>query len=213
MKNKSMLYLSAFVAFIMLTSLACSALSSTPTAVPIPPTRAPVATNLSATQAPQSNNSGNTSSGGLVTFTDQNNFYEIQLPSDWTHKTDSGQYYYIDQFKSPDDQALVENIAYNDGTPFTGSQNGQFALQLLNQFYSNTGKEGDIHVTLDKIESDGSEHLVWYSKGGGYSGESFFEIRGSDSTTFLMFTVEWMDNAKDQYYDTLSNVVASYTVP
>ncbi len=212
MKNRSLLYLSAFVAFLMLTSLACSALSSTPTAVPIPPTNPPPANNPSnnnnapSTQAPQS-------SGGLVSFTDKNKFYEIQIPSGWTHKTDSGQYYYIDQFKSSDGNALVENIAYNDGTPFTGSQNGQFALQLLNQFYSNTGKEGDVHVTLDKIENDGSEHLAWYSKGGGYSGESFFEIRGSDSTTFLMFTIEWMDSAHDQYYDTLANVVSSYTTP
>ncbi len=216
MKNKSLLYVSAFVAFIMLTGLACSALSPTPTAVPIPPTNPPPVknppTNAPSTQAPPSGNNGN-SSGGLVTFTDQNKLYAIQVPGDWKHKSDSGQYYYSDQFKSPDGNALIENIAYNDGTPFTGSQNGQFALQLLNQFYSNTGKTGDIHVTDDSIQQDGSERLVWYSKGGGYSGESFFEIRGSDSTTFLMFTVEWADSAKDQYYDTLSNVVASYTVP
>lgn len=221
MKSRGVLYLSTFIAFIMLTSLACSLFTSAPTAVPIPPTNPPVnnqPTNNSPANNPSSNNATSTqapqqSSGGLVTFTDKNKLYEIQVPSDWTHKTSSGQYYYIDQFKSSDGNALVENIAYNDGTPFTGSQNGQFALQLLNQFYSNTGKTGDIHVTVDKIENDGSEHLAWYSKGGAYSGESFFEIRGSDSGTFLMFTIEWSDSAKDQYYDTLSNVVSSYTTP
>ncbi len=210
MKSKSILYLLTFAAFVMLISLACSALSAAPTAVPVqptnPPTNPPV-NNIPSTQAPQQ------SGGGLLTFTDQNKFYEIQVPADWIHKSDSGQYYYIDQFKSPDGNALVENVAYDDGTPFTGSQNGQFALQLLNKFYSYTGQTGDVRVTLDKIENDGSEHLVWYSKSGGYSGESFFEVRGSDHTTFLMFTIEWSDGAKDQYYDTLANVVSSYTVP
>lgn len=209
MNRKSLFYLSAFITCIMLASLACSALSSTPTAVPVtnPPATNPPANNVPSTQAPQQSGSS------LITFKDQNNFYTIQVPGDWVKKSDSGTHYYIDEFKSPDSNALVENIAYDDGTPFTGSQNGQFALQLLNQFYSSTGQTGDIHVTLDKIENDGSEHLVWYSTAGGYSGESFFEIRGSNSTTFLMFTIEWVNSAKSQYYDTLANVVSSYATP
>lgn len=119
--------------------------------------------------------------------------------------------YYIDQFKSPDGNALIENIAYDDGKPFTGSQNGKFALYLLNTFYSSTGKEGDIHVSDDSIQKDGSERLAWSSSGGGYSGLSYFEVR--NRTTFLMFTVEYANDYENTYIDILNNVVASYRTP
>ncbi|MCL4530820.1 MAG: hypothetical protein M1282_15595 [Chloroflexi bacterium] len=222
MKNKSMLYLSAFVAFIMLTGLACSALSSTPTPIPIPPTNPPPVNNPSnnnapATQAPQSNNSGNTSSGGLVTFKDENNFYQIEVPADWKHEhtilnsDPKFTYYYADTFTSSDGGAVVEGIVYNDGQPFQGSDEAKFGLQLLNENYSKTGKVGDIHVTEEKQQSDGSDRLTWYSQAGGYSGVSFIEVR--DSYNFLMFTVDWGDKVKDQYIDTLNNVVSSYTIP
>lgn len=201
MKHRGLFYLSVFVALVMLVGMACSALSSAPTAAPI---------SNSPTQALQ-NNTGNSGSGALKTFTDQNNYYAIDLPSDWTYKQDSGDHYYIDQFKSPDGNALVENIVYDDGKPFTGSQNGKFALYLLNTFYSSTGKEGDIHVSNDSIQKDGSERLTWSSSGGGYSGWSYFEVR--NRTTFLMLTVEWANDYENTYIDTLDNVVKSYRVP
>ena len=210
MKTRGNLFLIGFMAFVLTVGLACSALSDTPTPAPQQPSQQPSAPTVQ----PQSNNnsSNNTSnSSALVTFTDQNKFYQIDVPGNWIHKSDSGTHYYIDQFKSPDEHALVENIAYNDGTPFTGSQNGQFALQLLHQFYSSTGKEGDIHVSDDSIQKDGSERLTWTSSGGGYSGLSYFEVR--DRLNFLMFTVEWSNDYKDTYLDTLNQIIASYVVP
>jgi len=210
MKTRGYSFLFAFMAFVLAVGLACSALSDTPTPAPQQPPQQPPAPTVQ----PQSNNnsSNNTSnSSALVTFTDQNKFYQIDVPGNWIHKSDSGTHYYIDQFKSPDEHALVENIAYNDGTPFTGSQNGQFALQLLHQFYSSTGKEGDIHVSDDSIQKDGSERLTWTSSGGGYSGLSYFEVR--DRLNFLMFTVEWSNDYKDTYLDTLNQIIASYVVP
>jgi hypothetical protein len=192
----------AFAAMILLVGLACA--SPTPTAEPtsVPPTEAP---------AVDTGNTSNTGSSDLVTFTDKNNYYAIELPGDWKHETSSGDHYYIDTFTSPDGGAVVENIAYNDGTPFTGSDNGKFALQILNQNYSSTGKEGDIHVTDDSIQKDGSERLTWSSTGGAYSGISYFEVR--EKYTFLMFTINWGNNLKDQYIDTLNSVVSSYRVP
>ena len=154
------------------------------------------------------------SSGSTTVFTDQNNYYQIDVPSDWKYSQtvdNTNNYYYIDQFKSPDGNALVENIVYDDGTAFTGSDKSKFSLYLLNTFYSNTGKEGDIRVSDDSIQKDGSERLTWTSKSGGYSGISFLETRGT--TTFLMFTVEWANSARDQYLDTLNAVVASYRLP
>ncbi len=211
MKTRSNLFLIGFMAFVLTVGLACSALSGTPTQ-PAPQQPQPQQPPAPTTQPNDNSSNSNTgSSSALVTFTDQNKFYQIDLPGDWIHKSDSGTHYYIDQFKSPDGNALVENIVYNDGTPFTGSQNGQFALQLLHQFYSNTGKEGDIHVSDDSIQKDGSERLTWTSSGGGYSGLSYFEVR--DKLNFLMFTVEWSNDYKDTYLDTLNQIIASYVVP
>jgi len=216
MKTRGYLYLIGFAVFLMIIGLACNG-GATPTAAPVAPV-APANTNSGSTNSntntanDNTNSNANTnSSSAIVTFTDQNKFYQIDVPGDWKHKSDSGTHYYIDQFKAPDGNALVENITYNDGTPFTGSQNGQFALQLLHQFYSSTGKEGDIHVSEDSIQKDGSERLVWTSSGGGYSGLSYFEVR--DKLNFLMFTVEWSNNYKDTYLDTLNKVIASYMIP
>ncbi len=214
MKNRSLIYLSAFGAFVLAVGLACAALSPTSTAVPAN-TVSPG--NVSPSQAPAATSAGSTTGNGgstLTTFTDQNNYYAIDVPGDWKYsqvKDKTNNYYYIDQFKAPDGNAIVENIAYDDGTAFNGSDNGKFALYLLNTFYSNTGKEGDIKVSNDSIQPDKSERLTWTSKGGGYSGISYFELRSK--TTFLMFTIEWTNDQQSTYMDTLNNVVSSYRSP
>jgi hypothetical protein len=221
MKNKGFVILFSLMAFLLFVSLACGfSIGNTPAApTPVPPTRQsqPTQPIQKPTEAPSTQvvsnptaDQGNTS-GGLKTFTDQNNFYQIQVPGDWVYKQVTGDNYYIDQFTSPDEQALVENIAYDDGTPFTGRDNGKFALDLLNRFYSNTGAVGDIRVLGDQLQPDGSERLEWISKSGGYSGYSYFEIR--DKTTFLMITIDWVDSAKDVYLDTLNAIIESYSLP
>jgi hypothetical protein len=85
-------------------------------------------------------------------------------------------------------------------------------LKLLNTYYSSTGKEGDIRISDDSIQKDGSERLTWTSKGGGYSGLSFLEVR-SNGTTFLFFTVDWGNDVQDTYIDTLNYVIESYKIP
>lgn len=210
MNNRGFLFFFGLVAMILVVSLACSALSPTPTSEPV--SNPPIG-SFSSTSTSNTNGGTDTSSssGQLITFTDKNNYYQIDLPSDWKHTQSSGDHYYIDTFKSPDGNALVENIAYDNGTAFNGSENGKFALQILNENYSSTGKTGDIRVTDDSIQQDGSERLTWTSKGGGYSGLSYFEIR--KKTTFLMFTVDWGNDYQSTYIDTLNNVVSSYRLP
>lgn len=204
----------SLIFLLLAVSLACSA-GSAP---------APAVTPIQQNQQPQQNlpdpspvppvvtEPPANNSGGLKTFTDQNNLYQIQVPSDWVYKQSSGENYYIDQFKSPDEKALVENIVYDDGTTFDGGQKGKFALQLIYQFYSATGSNKDITITGDQLQDDGSERLTWYSESGGYSGASYFETRAG-RTTFLMFTIEWLDDAKDLYFDTLNQIVESYAIP
>jgi hypothetical protein len=222
MKNRSSVFLPFLAVFVLVIGLGClcSGLGGgTPTQAPPiqspvqQPTKPPVPTQVPATDVPAPTQV-TTSDGGLKTFVDQNKFYQIEVPSDWTYQQTvdkQNNYYYIDTFTSPDSGAVIENIAYDDGTPFTGSTNGKFALYLLNTFYSKTGKEGDIKISDDTIQKDGSERLIWSSKEGKYSGISYFEVR--NKTTFLLFTVDWGDSVKDQYLDTLNQVIASYAIP
>lgn len=204
MKKRGSGYFFALAAILLLVGLACSSLSSTASA----PTSGAAVADTPATS------SGSPDAGGTTTFTDQNKYFAIDIPSGWKHTQDAdskNNYWYQDTFKSPDGHARVDSIVYNDGTPWTGSQNGAFALQLLNQYYSNTGKEGDIRVSGDTIQKDGSERLDWTSKSGGYSGESFFEVR--NRMTFLMLSILWDNDFSTQYEKPLDDVVSSYTIP
>lgn len=223
-------FLIAFIVLLLTASMACSLFSGggapvpdtppepqPPAPQPVEPEPEPVKpeppTQEPPTEepAPQSNDD----TGGFVTFTDENNLYVIEVPADWYYEQTydaENNYYYIDTFTSPDGGAVIENIVYDDGKPFTGNQKSKFALYLLNTFYSSTGKEGDIRVSDDKIMQDGSERLTWTSKGGGYSGISFLELR-SNGTTFLFFTVDWGNDVEDVYWDTLDYVIESYYIP
>ncbi len=204
MKSQGSFRLFAFIGLLVLVSMACGGGTPVPAPVQQPVEQEPQQDPIE----PVSN------SGDLVTFTDQNELLAIEVPGDWTYAQtvdDDGTDFYIDTFTSPDELALVESIVYDDGTAFAGSDKAKFALYLLNTFYSNTGEEGDIRVSEDKIMQDGSERLTWSSEGGDYSGISFLETRGT--TTFLLFTVEWVNSAQDQYLDALNAVIESYRIP
>jgi hypothetical protein len=176
------------------------------------PTQAPVVqpTEVPATEAPVTNNS----SGGLTTFTDQNELFAIDVPSDWeySYQNVTDEYaFYADRYTSPDGTVFMENIVYDDTTPFVGGQNGRLALDLLNKYYSYTGREGDIRIAETKEQKDGSTRMTWTSKEGKYSGVSFFEVR--NKTTFLMLTLRWENAVEEQYLDTINAVIDSYRVP
>ena len=212
MKSYCMLF--GFAALLLLVSLACGG-SGEPTPYPTIP---PVPTNPPVEQQQQteepSTQEQTTTDNGLVTFVDENNLAAFDLPGDWFYEHSTGDNYYVDRFTSPDEvSGFIENIVYNDGTPFVKSQKGKFALDLINTFYSATGQVGDIRITSDQIQNDGSERLEWVSKSGGYSGVSFLETRGDDNATFLLFTAWWLDTADQETLDTINNAISSYHIP
>jgi hypothetical protein len=218
MKAKGFRYLFLLMALLLAVNLACSGGANPPAAQVTPiqpnqgePTNSGNEQPTAVPPQPTADNS-NANSGGMTTFKDQQGLYQIEVPSDWVYKQVTGENYYIDQFKSPDGNALIENIVYDDGTTFNGGQKGTFALELIYRFYSATGSNKDITITGDQLQDDGSERLTWYSESGGYSAASYFETR-EGRTTFLMFTIEWMNDYEDTYLDTLNAVVASYFVP
>lgn len=219
-------YRMLFAFAVLLIAVACLCTGSgnvatAPTeAISIPPTNVPAPTNVSAPTSnvprpPVLNNPppSNNNSSEIVTFTDENNLLAFDVPGDWIYEQLPGENNYIDRITAPDGSAVIDSLVYNDGSAFTGNDNGRFALQLLHQFYSNTGKEGDISISGDAIQADGSEKLTWKSRSGGYSGMSFFELRGDDRKTFLMFTVFYSNDADQAILDVLDNAITSYTIP
>lgn len=154
------------------------------------------------------------SAGGWTTFADENGFLQVDVPADWKHSreldTRDG-YWYWDAFTSPDGHAHVDSIVYDDGTTWMGAQSSKQALYVLDEFYSLAAEAGDIRVSDDSMQKDGSERLTWSSRGGSYSGISFFEVRAG--TTFLMFTVWWDHDYRAQYGDLLDQIVQSYQIP
>ena len=199
-KSRGFLYLLGLMVLMLGVGLACGSPAPTPTAAP--------------TVAPPEPTEVASSGGEWVTFTDENDYLQLDVPGDWEYSQDKdteNDYWYWDVFVSPDGHGRVDSVVFDDGTAWTGSSSGKQALYMLHEFYSSTGEEGDIRVSDDSIQKDGSERLVWESKAGDYSGISFFEVR--NKTAFLMFTVWWDNDFEDQYLDTLNSVIDSYRVP
>ncbi len=219
----------AFIALLLAVSLACNG-GSTPTAAPIPttpPTAIPIpiptkVISVPPTSAPQQIDTpvpaGNSSD--LLTFTDQNNLLAFDLPGDWTyeHVELGDQVYsdadaYSDAFSSPDGSAMIESLVIFSNTTIDNSVSAGAALDLLHRFYSNTGQVGDIRISSDQIMQDGSERFEWKSKGGGYSGRTYFETRGANKKTWLMFTAWWDDDTDQDTLDIIDNAIGSYYIP
>ena len=142
------------------------------------------------------------------TYTDPNGLFQFDVPLAWTYDYNEGKNIYSDTFTSPDGQSLIENVTYDDGTPTSKAQAGDLALQLLNKAYTNGAN--DIKITGDKVQNDGSERLTWTSRQGGYSGQSFFETRG---TTFLMLSWVVAGGYEEMFGPVFDNTLATYSIP
>jgi hypothetical protein len=201
MNARGFKYLLALMALLLAVGLACG--TPAPTAEPTEPPPPPPTAEVAVVDEPAGSE--------LVTFTDESNYFEIDVPGDWEYGQEEdaeSNNWYWDKFVSPDGFAGIESIVYDEGKSIN---TGKTALNWLHQFYSSTGQEGDIRISDDSIQKDGSERLTWESKGGDYSGMSFFEVR--KPTAMLMFTV-WWDNAyQDEYGELLDEVIASYRIP
>ena len=147
------------------------------------------------------------------TFVDRNNLLAFDLPVNWARENASKREYYTDTFLSPDGAAKIESFIYNDGEPFDPSKNKDFALYLLNTYYSNSGTAGEIKIVTDQMMDTGLERFEWTAEDGSYSGISFFELRGDNLTTFLMFTARWTSATDPATLDVINTAIASIRIP
>src|SRR5687768_5964634 len=202
-----------FAALMLLVSLACGVFSSPdPTPVPPPTTSAPSQDEPNAPAEPL----GNQGSSEIITVEDQNKLYTFDLPADWTYEANdlgnaiySDVYMFADTWTSPDESAVIEGISgRSEGFDFDGTTSTRVALDMLNYYYSDTGQEGDIRISKTSTAEDGSTRFDWESKGGDYSGISWFEVRGT--RTFLMWTVNWGNAADQAVLDIVDNAINTY---
>ncbi len=202
-----------FAALMLLVSLACGALSSPdPTPVP-PPTKAePSQEQPNAPSEP----TGNQGSSDIIAAEDQNKLFTFDIPANWSYEANdlgnaiySDVYMFADTWTSPDESAVIEGISgRSEGFDFDGTTSTRVALDMLNYYYSDTGKEGDIRISETSTAEDGSTRFDWESKGGDYSGISWFEVRGT--RTFLMWTVNWGNGADQATLDIVDNAINTY---
>lgn len=180
--------------------------------IPTTPTAASAAIPTSTAQ-PVDMPTPTSDGSGIVTFVDMNNLLAFDLPGNWTHEEASSQrVYYSDTFISPDGSARIGSSIYNDGEPFDPSKNKEFALYLLNTYYSNSGKAGEIKIVTDQMLDNG-QRFDWAAEDGSYSGVSLFELHGADLTSFLMFTAKWTSATDPATLDVINTAIASFRIP
>jgi hypothetical protein len=210
-------YLLFLAAILLAVSLACGLLDSGDTPTSAPPVQNPPSNdngNPPANNPPA--NQPSTNGSGFITVEDQNQLFSFEIPADWTYEANdlgnaiySDVYMYADTWTSPDGSAVVEGISgRSEGFNFDGTTSTRVALDMLNYYYSYTGKEGDIRISETSTAQDGSTRFDWTSKGGDYSGISWFEVRGT--RTFLMWTVDWGNAADQAVLDIVDNAINTY---
>ncbi len=214
-----------FVALMIAVSLACK-FGGTPTAAPLVPTKAVVVPNPPSNDANPPADNGNApsnnpppsngNSSDVITVEDQNKLFLFDIPGDWSYEGNdlgnaiySDVYMYADTWTSPDGSAVIEGISgRSEGFDFDGTTSTRVALDMLNYYYSDTGKEGDIKISKTSTAEDGSTRFDWESRGGDYSGISWFEVRGA--RTFLMWTANWGNAAEQAVLDDVDNAINTY---
>jgi len=144
----------------------------------------------------------------LYSFDDTNRLssgkFSILVPPFWRIDKIEDDYSTLHTFISPDSQAVIQMIVYDDGNPMSNTIAAGFALKLLRDNYAK-----DIFVLKDEILPDGREKLEWRSDIANYQGETAFTSCGS---ALFMITVMTDEDFAPIYQTLLDDVLASYSV-
>ena len=138
-------------------------------------------------------------------FTAPNNLFTMDLPLAWYYTSDSSDTAYVDRVDSPDGNAYIESLIYDDGTQYSKSEAGKITLELLREYYAS-----DLRVTDDQVQPDGSERLTWHSASQKITGVTFFETR---DTALLFLTMVATDKTFDLYNQMFDRLLSTYTIP
>jgi hypothetical protein len=131
-----------------------------------------------------------------------NGQFSILVPDYWSSQRNVAEYTLVETFTSPDQNAIIQTVVYDDGKQMSKTIAGEFALALLRNNYTK-----QITITNDIVLKDGREVLPWRSEIDGYQGVTSFAVHG---TSLLSLTIIW-NNDPDQIYEKLlEQVFLSY---
>lgn len=131
----------------------------------------------------------------------QDGYFSLVIPPYWGSKQSSGEETIVNTFSSPDEQAYLQAVIYDDGQPLSRTVAGNIVRTMLRENYTK-----DIVVTSDLLIK-GREQLEWKSIENNYQGVTWFETRG---TTLLALTAMWNSEMGDTYQTTLENMTGTF---
>jgi len=105
--------------------------------------------------------------------------FSFNVPVAWKSNSEERGNSSVYTFTSPDQHAVIQGIAFEDGEPISKSVAGEFALVLLRSYYAQ-----DIWVYDNRILPNGAERVSWYSAEGEYHGIS--QIFTSNQTLIIV---------------------------
>jgi len=133
-----------------------------------------------------------------------NHHFSIRVPPYWQFNRTEEDHMMIDTFISPDENAVIQTIVFDDGQQVTKVVASELALTLLRENYTK-----DISVIKDEVLKDGREKLSWRSNAGDYQGITSFAASG---TEIYVVTVMWSNDPAQLYQTILEDVQSSYSL-
>lgn len=132
-----------------------------------------------------------------------NDHFSFLAPPYWNFERVDEDNATVETFTSPDENAVIQAIVYDDGVPTSKSLAAGLTLTLLRENYTK-----DIVITSDELLGDGREKLTWHSDKNNYQGITSFTTQGSGVN---ILTVMWNDDQAEFYQSILEDVFDSYT--
>jgi hypothetical protein len=136
------------------------------------------------------------------TFHSRDNLFTMDIPTSWKYTTVVGTYTHVDTFYSPDQNAVIQTIIYDDGKGINRSLAGAFALSLLRNYYA----QDNVTITEDRLLPDGSERLIWNYPKGGYQGVFYFVLKGS---SLVLYGGTFHNDSLQAFEDVNNRILAS----
>jgi hypothetical protein len=136
-------------------------------------------------------------------FSEQSNgAFSLDVPQYWDHNTSTVENSVVDTYTSPDEQAIIQMVVYDDGEPISGAVAGAFVRNLLRNYYAK-----DIYVSSYRSINDGREELIWESTGSDYQGITYFDAK---DTELIIYTIMTTADYTEVYADLLEKVLNSF---
>lgn len=132
-----------------------------------------------------------------------NGYFSIMISPYWGMRRVENEYSTVETFTSPDENAIIQTLIYDDGKPMSMKIAGELALALLRNNYTT-----DVILTKDEVLKDGREKLTWGSLDSNYQGLITFTTHGNAAQ---ILAVLWDQDPEDYYETILNNVLSSYT--